>query len=583
MHEALLKYVGKTKKYALISVVFLSLRHLSLAGIALLFGYLLETVLLGTSAALSTGGMLLGILFLILLRSLSAYFGTVSQARVVAEVKQNLRTKLIDKLFQMGNRYLSFASTANIINMGTDTIEQLENYYGRYLSELYTTLTTSVLLFILLALMNYRIALTFLIFAPLVPLFILGMLKMVKKMQSKYWRKYQDVGQLFLDSLQGITTLKIFNADDKRAGELTERSEQFRLETMKILKMQLTSITLIEWLAYGGGLAVILTGLHEWSAGRLAAWQLLGLLILAFEAFRPMITLTSSFHVAMTGIAASEKLLAFLALDIPKHPGTEPIRESRDIILDRLDYRYPDAAENVLSEVSAVIETAPQQPGYTAIVGPSGSGKSTLAKIISSELWVNDDSILYGDRSYRALASDQLATRITRVGHDVHLFEGTVRENLAMATDDEAAMIRVLQDVKLWEEIKERGGLDLPLTQHAENLSGGQRQRLAIARALLNDSSVYIFDEATSNIDIESETIILELIEKLALTRQVIVISHRLRSIQSAKKILVLENGRLAEAGDHSSLMAARGLYFEMYRAQEVMEQGQGEVSDDEA
>lgn len=585
LNKALLKYVGKSKKYGLLSMLFLTLRNLSLAGMTLLLAQFLAGLApapAGLPAGLPFGGLGgvgagLLFLFLCLLRAFSAYWGTVSQARVVGEVKQNLRSALLEKLFRMGSRYRNYASTAEIINMGTDTIEQLENYYGRYLSELSTCLLTSGLMTLLFFFLNRRLALTFLLLAPIIPLFLLGMLKMVRKMQAKYWRKYQDVGQLFLDSLQGITTLKIFRADAKRAEELADKSEQFRIETMNILKMQLSSITLIEWIAYGGAAALMLLGMTEFSAGRLGLAPLLALLILALEAFRPMITLTAGFHVAMTGIAAGEKLLAFLEGDIPESAGGEDLGENCAIRLDRLSYSYPDAGRPVLQAVSACFTTAAEQPGFSAVVGLSGSGKSTLAKLISGEIPPSGPGLFYGDTPYSALDPARLATRITRVGHDVHIFAGTVRENLAMAADDESAMIRALQEVKLWDEIRGRGGLDLPLSMNAENLSGGQKQRLAIARALLNDSAVYIFDEATSNIDIESEEIILAFIGKLAAAKQVIVITHRLRSIMGAKEILVLDEGRTAGRGDHAALMAEpTGLYARMFRAQEAMETGRG-------
>lgn len=579
-NRALLSYLGKSKKYVRLSMLFLTLRNLSLAGMALIFGRLIAAFVKGAEAGWrfwEERGLFLLLLFALLwlLRAFSAYLGTATQAVAVGEVKQNLRTALLDKLFRMGSRYQYYAGTANVINMGTDTVEQLENYFGRYLSELYTCILTSALLFVLFLFINLRTALLFLLLAPIIPLFLLGMLSMVKRMQSKYWRKYRDVGRLFLDSLQGITTLKIFNADGRRASELAEKSEQFRLETMKILKMQLTSITLIEWVAYGGGLGLMLLAGHEFAAGRLWLSELIAMTIIVFEAFRPMISLTSSFHVAMTGIAAGEKLLAFLDEDIPESHGQLPVPEAKAIRAENLTYTYPQSSKKVLDHVSFVFQTHSQKPGFSAVAGPSGSGKSTLAKIISGEIPVFGESMFFGETSYADLDPASLASRVTRIGHEVHIFEGTVRDNLAMASEDEEAMLRALEAVKLWDEIRDRGGLDLELTINAENLSGGQKQRLAIARALLNDSAVYIFDEATSNIDIESEGIILALIEALSKQKQVIVITHRLYSIRHAEQILVLDQGRTVGRGSHETLMREEeGLYRRMYEAQQALEAG---------
>lgn len=455
--------------------------------------------------------------------------------------------------------------------MGSDTIEQLENYYGRFLTEFYGNFAMSLVNFVILFFLNKKVAFTFLILSPIIPLFLRSLLKMVTGKQEKYWGKYQDVGQLFLDSLEGITTLKIFNADQKRAEELDQLSEDFRVETMNILKMQLNSITVIEWLAYGGSLVCLAIGVFEFARGNMAAYQLIALFIISLEAFKPMIVLTSTFHVAMTGVAAGKKVIEFLELKEPKGGAPLVQQNLNKFKINDLSFSYQSGEKQALSHVNLEVEDF---KGLFAGVGESGCGKSTLMKLISGSYEDFDGDIFWGDNAYQTLDKRQLSEAITRIGHNGHIFEGTVRDNLKMTRENvsEAEMVAALKEVKLYREFEHRGGLDLFLESSGNNLSGGQKQRLCFARGLIKQSNMYIFDEATSNVDVESEEIMINAMAKLAQTVPVFVVAHRLKSVQGAWQIALMSDGKIVDTGTHTELMKHNDLYRNMVTTQADME-----------
>lgn len=570
LDQYLFKSIGSAKKYIRNSVFMMMLRVLGTALIAFAFASLAEA--LYSNKAIDI--IRLCIIFALgaAIRVLSLYKVTDYQSNIIGEVKGRLRERLITKALSIGPSYKEQISTATLINLGSDTIEQLQNYYGRFLPEYYGAFGASLVNFVILTYIDWHVGLLFLALMPIIPLLLKFILTMVGRMQKKYWRKYQDVGELFLDSLQGITTLKIFKADEARAKELDKRAANFRKETMRILAMQLNSITLIEWIAYGSSISCIFMSLYVYAKTGLALHFLIMILIMSMDAFRPMITLTSSFHVAMTGVAAGKTLIEFLELEEDERSKDFPKSDDVKLSVKNLSYKYPGADTYALKDIDIEFP----RKGYIALVGESGSGKSTLAKILSSAMRASTGDVYANNAAYNELKAASIAANVNRITHNSHIFEGTLRENLVMAktnlSDDR--IIAELKKVKLYDEVLSRGGLDMQLSSGAPMLSGGQRQRLALARAMLDDSKIYIFDEASSNIDIESEEIILNNIKDIAKEKLVIIVSHRLSSIKDADKIYVMAKAHLVEEGSHDELISSNGEYKRIYEAQESLEGG---------
>lgn len=570
LDKYLFKSIGNAKKYIRNSVFMMMLRVVGTALLALAFGTLAEA--LYSKTAIDMKRLLIIFALGVIIRVLALFKVTDYQSNIIGEVKGKLRERLITKAVSIGPSYKEQISTATLINLGSDTIEQLQNYYGRFLPEYYGAFGASLVNFAVLTYIDWHVGLLFLVLMPIIPLLLKFILTMVGRMQKKYWRKYQDVGELFLDSLQGITALKIFRADAKRADELDKKAEDFRNETMRILAMQLNSITLIEWIAYGSSIACIFMSLYVYAKTGLALHFLIMILIMSMDAFRPMITLTASFHVAMTGVAAGKTLIDFLELKEDERGMSFPKADDIKLSVKNLSYKYPDGDEFALQNINIDFPNK----GYIALVGESGSGKSTLAKVLSAAMRASSGDVFANDTAYNEINSASIASNVNRITHNAHIFEGSLRENLVMAKNNvnDSTINTALKKVNLYDEIIERDGLEMPLSSGGMNLSGGQRQRLALARAMIEDSKIFIFDEATSNIDIESEEIILENIKNIAKEKLVIIVSHRLSSIKDADKIYVLAKAKLVEEGTHDALMAQNGEYKRIYDAQESLEGG---------
>lgn len=570
LDKYLFKSIGNAKKYILSSVFMMMLRVVGTALLAFAFGTLAEA--LYSKTAIDMKRLLIIFALGVIIRVLALFKVTDYQSNIIGEVKGKLRERLITKAVSIGPSYKEQISTATLINLGSDTIEQLQNYYGRFIPEYYGAFGASLVNFAVLTYIDWHVGLLFLVLMPIIPLLLKFILTMVGRMQKKYWRKYQDVGELFLDSLQGITALKIFRADAKRADELDKKAEDFRNETMRILAMQLNSITLIEWIAYGSSIACVFMSLYVYAKTGLALHFLIMILIMSMDAFRPMITLTASFHVAMTGVAAGKTLIDFLELKEDERGMSFPKADDIKLSVKNLSYKYPDGDEFALQNINIDFPNK----GYIALVGESGSGKSTLAKVLSAAMRASSGDVFANDTAYNEINSASIASNVNRITHNTHIFEGSLRENLLMAKNNvnDSTINTALKKVNLYEEIIERDGLEMPLSSGGMNLSGGQRQRLALARAMIEDSKIFIFDEATSNIDIESEEIILENIKNIAKEKLVIIVSHRLSSIKDADKIYVLAKAKLVEEGTHNALMAQNGEYKRIYDAQESLEGG---------
>lgn len=483
-------------------------------------------------------------------------------------VKKRLRELIYRKLLGLGAAYSQQVQTSEVVQIAVEGVDQLETYFGAYLPQFFYAVLAPVTLFAVLCFVNVPVAAVLLVCVPLIPAAIAAVQTWAKKLLGKYWGQYTALGDTFLENLQGLTTLKIYQADKFKHRQMNEQAEQFRVITMKVLTMQLNSITIMDLIAYGGAALGMILAVMQLRAGKVDLMGCLLILLLAADFFLPMRQLGSFFHIAMNGMAASEKI--FRLLDLPEGekkgktcPDTFGIR-CRD-----LSFSYEENRQ-ALQGVNLDFP----QGGFTAIVGESGCGKSTLASILMGRRQGYSGSATLDGTELGDIREDSLMKRITYVGHQSYLFQGTVRENLKMARPgaEDSLLWQVLEQVNLAAFLRGEQGLDTCLKSQGENLSGGQRQRLALARALLHDSPVYIFDEATSNIDVESENDIMQEIYTLAKTKTVILISHRLANVTRADQIYVLDRGNLVGHGTHRELLADNPHYVALWNAQQELE-----------
>lgn len=485
-------------------------------------------------------------------------------------VKRTLRHRIYEKLLRLGPSYRERAMTSEVVQVAVEGVDQLETYFGAYLPQLFYAMLAPLTLFCVLATINLPAATVLLVCVPLIPVAIAAVQTWAKRLLSKYWGQYTELGDTFLENLQGLTTLKIYQADEFKQQEMNEEAERFRRITMRVLTMQLNSITIMDLVAYGGAAAGMGVALAQVAAGALGPGGCLAVILLAADYFIPMRQLGSFFHVAMNGMAASDKIFRLLDADEPP-AGGEKFPARADVTVRDLSFSY-DGEREVLRGVSLDVLVG----GFVAVVGESGCGKSTLASILMGRARGYAGSVRVGGAELSALDAADLLAHMTYVGHESYLFKGTVRENLLMGAPDadDAALWDALECVRLADFLRGERGLDTPLAERASNLSGGQRQRLALARALLHDTPVYLFDEATSNVDMESEDAIMAAIRALAAEagRTVLLISHRLANVADADEILVMERGRVTERGRHAQLLAAGGTYARLWRAQRELE-----------
>lgn len=485
-------------------------------------------------------------------------------------VKKSLREKIYQKLLQLGSSYNEQVKTSEVVQVAVEGVDQLETYFGAYLPQFFYAMLAPLTLFIVLCFVNVAAAVVLLICVPLIPVAIAAVQTWAKKLLSKYWGQYTELGDTFLENLQGLTTLKIYQADAFKQQEMNEQAEKFRKITMKVLTMQLNSITIMDLIAYGGAALGVIMAVTQYQSGGVSLEGCLLIILLAADFFIPMRQLGSFFHIAMNGMAASDKIFRLLDLEETKPEITESFPSGHTIRCSGLSFSYePDR------EILHSVDLTFPQGSFTALVGESGCGKSTLASILMGRNKGYTGSVSVGGVPLSSIQEESLLRNITYISHQSYLFKGTVRENLLMgkpgASDEE--LWAVLSRVNLAEFLKAEQGLDTRLLEKASNLSGGQCQRLALARALLHDSPVYIFDEATSNIDVESENDIMREIHELAKSKTVILVSHRLANVVGADHIYVLDHGIVAESGSHEELLAHHGLYERLWSAQQTLEQ----------
>ena len=506
--------------------------------------------------------------------NVARYFLTTGAARLsylsARAVKKTLREQIYQKLLKLGMSYREELKTSEIVQVAVEGVEQLETYFGAYLPQFFYAMAAPLTLFFVLLPVSVPAAVLLFVCVPLIPVAIALVQTWAKKLLSRYWDQYTALGDTFLENLQGLTTLKVYQTDGIRHAKMNEESEKFRKITMKVLTMQLNSITIMDIVAYGGAALGIVVALLQYRGGHTGFGGCLLIILLSADFFLPMRQLGSFFHIAMNGMAASGKIFRLLELKEEPQEKKQEIPDTEALIrLDEVCFSYEPGRE-ILHDISMELK-----PGsFTAIVGESGSGKSTLASVLTGQNKRRKGTLTIGGVDFDDISEESRMRHITYVSHNSYLFGGTVRDNLLMAKPDasEEELWRVLEQTKLSDFLKSEQGLDTVLTAQASNLSGGQRQRLALARALLHDSPVYLFDEATSNIDVESENDIMEQIIALAQKKTVIVISHRLANTVTADRIYVLADGKLAERGTHEKLLEKRGVYASLWNTQQALE-----------
>ena len=486
------------------------------------------------------------------------------------DVKRILREKIYEKMLRLGASYSEQVSSSEVVQVSTEGVEQLETYFGKYLPQLFYSLIAPLTLFFILCRVSLKASVILLICVPLIPVSIVVVQKVAKRLLSNYWSVYTGLGDSFLENLQGLTTLKIYQADQVKADQMDAESQRFRRITMKVLTMQLNSTSVMDIIAYGGAAIGMGVAVSEFLKGNISMAGTLCIVLLASEFFLPLRLLGSFFHIAMNGMAASDKI--FKILDLPEpQAGEKTLPEGAlDVRLNDVHFSY-EADREILKGVKLDLPAG----SFVSLVGESGCGKSTIAGLLAAKNRGYTGEITIGKISLLEINEENLMKHVVLIRHNSYLFKGTVEENLKMAKPDatKEEMENVLQKVNLLGFLQTQDGLQTKLQEKAGNLSGGQCQRLAIARALLrSDSAVYIFDEAASNIDVESEELIMNVIHELAKTKTVLLISHRLANVVKSDKIYFLKDGKIKESGTHEELMKANGEYRHLYDSQMSLE-----------
>lgn len=574
--KKLLALLGRNKKYIFYTVGLMIVGLFANLAITASICYAIQYTAEYASSGSNAQGFILPAVIVIIamaIRYITSHSIGDLKDTLGRNVKKNLRQRIYDKIIKLGVRTTDNMSMAGLTQLSMEGVEQLDLYYSAYIPQFFYAMIAPIILFIVTVRINWAVALVLLACVPLIPMSIIAVSRYAKKIFAKYWGKYTSMGDSFLDSVQGLKELKIFQADAAQNIKMNETSEEFRKITMKVLVMQLASTTIMDMVAYGGaGLGIALT-IHAVVNGALSAYAALFLILVAVDFFLPLRAFGSAFHIAMNGASAGNKILSLLAQPDPVW-GNETV-DSTEIAMKDVTFSY-DGTRDVLQHVSMSFGST----GMYAIVGESGSGKSTVVNLLLGAYHPQQGSILVGNKPLETLNREAYYSHISVVSYNTYIFNETIRQNFMLAkadvTDEE--IYNALKKVNLYDFIIGNGGLDKIITEDAANISGGQKQRLALAINLVANKDIYIFDEATSNIDIESEAIIMNNIKELSKEKSVIVISHRLANVIAADTIYYIEDGEVKEHGTHAELMNMHEGYAKLYTTQRNLEEGYTEV-----
>jgi ABC-type transport system involved in cytochrome bd biosynthesis fused ATPase/permease subunit len=566
----LIEQVPSSKKYIALTVLAQWLKTVANIVMIFILSNLLAQILDGK--AFDFKGLLpylVAIAAVMFVRYLCGYASSQTSFFASSEVKKVLRQKMYKKLTRMGTSYSEKVSTSEVLQVFVEGVDQLELYFGKYLPQFFFAMLAPITLFAVLVFVSWKASVVLLICVPLIPLSIVAVQKIAKRLLSKYWGVYTNLGDTFLENIQGLTTLKVYQADERKNVEMNEKAEEFRRITMKVLTMQLNSVSVMDIVAYAGSAVGVVIAIIQVKNGTITLPQAFLIIMLAADFFLPLRLLGSFFHVAMNGMAASDKLFKLLDTKEDEHGAEIPENLDGDIEIKDLSFSY-DGEKTVLNDISATFK----KHELISIVGESGCGKSTLASLFCGTTKGYIGSITIGGVEIKDIDEKTLMNNITAVNFNSYIFAGTVSENMLIAdkSASDEKMIEALKMVNLWSFLSEQDGLDTKLNQQGSNFSGGQRQRLAIARALLHNTPIYVFDEVTSNIDAESENDIMTVIHNMAKIKTVILISHRLENVVGSDKILLLDKGKIEESGTHSELMSLNKKYKLMYSTQAELE-----------
>ncbi len=566
--KELFKLIGKNKKYIYISVALQVLGLVANVGITASICWAIYFAITKAEPIMYLYPAICAVIGIAVRYTMTRLTGDIKDV-LGRRVKKDLRERTYNKIVKLGVRSTDGMSMAGLTQVSMEGVEQLDLYYSSYLPQFFFAMLAPIILFAICVWIDWRTALVLLACVPLIPVSIIAVSKYAKKIFAKYWGKYTSMGDKFLDSVQGLKELKIFKADEAQHGKMNESAEEFRKITMKVLVMQLACTTIMDLVAYGGagaGIALAICGAAFWGLSPIYA---LFLCLVAVEFFLPLRAFGSAFHVAMNGASAGKKIISLLNTPDPEW-GTEEVC-GKTIELKGVTFSY-DGERDVLKNVSM---TFPEK-GMTAIVGESGCGKSTVVNMLVGAFRPKSGSITVGDVPLESLSRESYYSHLAAVSYNTYIFNETVRENFLLAnkaaTDEQ--IYAALRSVNLAEFIRENGGLDKVITEDANNISGGQKQRLALAVNLVAEKDIYVFDEATSNIDVESEAIIMRNIKALSKNKSVIVISHRLANVVPADNIYFMENGEVKESGEHTVLMSDKHGYEKLFTTQKQLEEG---------
>lgn len=564
----LIKLIGPNKKYVVYTVLFMMLGMLANIGITASICLALYYVMENRPVAMLVYPAVAAVVAILIRYVAARRTGTLKDV-LGRSVKKDLRDRTYRKILKLGVKSTDDMSMAGLTQVAMEGIEQLDLYYSTYLPQFFFSMTAPLVLFGVCVWIDWRTSLVLLACVPLIPVSIVAVSKYAKKIFAKYWGKYTSMGDGFLDSVQGLKELKIFQADAARQNKMNRNAEEFRKITMKVLVMQLASTTIMDLVAVGGagaGIALAVTGLMK---GWLLPAAALFLILVAVEFFLPLRALGSAFHVAMNGASAGKKIVALLNAEDPVW-GTRTA-EGEGLCLQNVTFSY-DGRREVLKDVTMSF----MAKGMTAIVGESGCGKSTVINLLIGARRPQRGAVLLGGDDIACLSRESYYARLAAVSYNTYLFNDTVRKNFELAKRDvtDGEIYAALQKVNLADFVRENGGLDKVITEDAGNISGGQKQRLSLAVNLVADKDIYLFDEATSNIDVESEAIIMHNIKEMSKKKSVVVISHRLANVVPADKIYFMREGAVTESGSHAELIGRKGDYAKLFEAQKLLEDG---------